>query len=170
MALFYTTLGVAVAFVGQSLGAWLQRPWGLGAFAMVRTMFATTLIVVVDIKLPHRWTDGTSRASRRERGGKLFAVGAINGQTALCDASSCSYLGHGAIEKKATHKEGGRAVKHTLNVVQNNFDHVIWLSRGRYGDAAKSIARSIGLRPVRYHESPCCDIKYRSASNSSALR
>jgi thiol:disulfide interchange protein DsbD len=44
MALVYTALGVAAALVGQSLGAWLQNPWVLGAFAVLLTVFALTLI------------------------------------------------------------------------------------------------------------------------------
>ena len=40
MALVYTALGVAAALVGQSLGAWLQNPWVLGAFGVLLTVFA----------------------------------------------------------------------------------------------------------------------------------
>jgi thiol:disulfide interchange protein DsbD len=64
MALVYTVLGIAAALVGQSLGAWLQNPWVLGAFGVLLTVFAVTLIAGYDIALPQRWQDGASRASQ----------------------------------------------------------------------------------------------------------
>ena len=53
MALVYTALGIAAALVGQSLGAWLQNPWVLGAFGVLLTVFALTLIAGFDIALPN---------------------------------------------------------------------------------------------------------------------
>ena len=40
MALVYTALGVLPRSIGQSLGAWLQNPWVLGAFGVLLTVFA----------------------------------------------------------------------------------------------------------------------------------
>ncbi|PQV45323.1 protein-disulfide reductase DsbD [Paraburkholderia sp. BL21I4N1] len=83
MALVYTALGVAAAMVGQSLGAWLQNPWVLGAFGVLLTIFALTLIAGFDIALPQRWQDGVSRASTGRAGGKFAAVAVMGALSAL---------------------------------------------------------------------------------------
>lgn len=69
MALVYTALGVAAALIGQSLGAWLQNPWVLGAFGVLLTAFAVTLISGVDIALPERWQSSVNEASQKRSGG-----------------------------------------------------------------------------------------------------
>ncbi len=83
MALVYTILGIAAAMVGQSLGAWLQNPWILGAFAVLLAVFAVTLIAGYDIALPQRWQDGAQRASQGHAGGKFAAVAAMGALSAL---------------------------------------------------------------------------------------
>ena len=83
MALVYTALGIAAALVGQSLGAWLQNPWVLGAFGVLLTVFALTLIAGFDIALPQRWQDGVSRASTGRSGGKFAAVAVMGALSAL---------------------------------------------------------------------------------------
>ncbi|MGA7780290.1 MAG: protein-disulfide reductase DsbD domain-containing protein, partial [Paraburkholderia sp.] len=83
MALVYTALGIAAALVGQSLGAWLQNPWVLGAFGVLLTAFAVTLIAGYDIALPQRWQDGAQRASQGRSGGKFAAVAAMGALSAL---------------------------------------------------------------------------------------
>jgi thiol:disulfide interchange protein DsbD len=83
MALVYTALGIAAALVGQSLGAWLQNPWVLGAFGVLLTVFALTLIAGFDIALPQRWQDAVSHASARRSGGKFAAVAAMGALSAL---------------------------------------------------------------------------------------
>ncbi|WP_133661198.1 protein-disulfide reductase DsbD [Paraburkholderia sp. BL10I2N1] len=83
MALVYTALGVAAALVGQSLGAWLQNPWVLGAFAVLLTAFALTLIAGFDLALPQRWQDGASRVSQGRSGGKFVAVAGMGALSAL---------------------------------------------------------------------------------------
>ncbi|MFM0338583.1 protein-disulfide reductase DsbD [Paraburkholderia fungorum] len=83
MALVYTALGIAAALVGQSLGAWLQNPWVLGAFGVLLTIFALTLIAGFDIALPQRWQDGVSRASTGRSGGKFAAVAVMGALSAL---------------------------------------------------------------------------------------
>ncbi|TAM49355.1 MAG: protein-disulfide reductase DsbD [Paraburkholderia sp.] len=83
MALVYTALGIAAALVGQSLGAWLQNPWVLGAFGVLLTAFALTLIAGVDLVLPQRWQDGVSQASSRRSGGTFAAVAAMGALSAL---------------------------------------------------------------------------------------
>ena len=83
MALVYTALGVAAALVGQSLGAWLQNPWVLGAFAILLTAFALTLIAGFDIALPERWQSGVNAASQKRSGGKFAAVVTMGALSAL---------------------------------------------------------------------------------------
>ena len=83
MALVYTALGIAAALVGQSLGAWLQNPWVLGAFGVLLTAFALTLMAGVDIALPQRWQERASAASSRRRGGKFAAVALMGALSAL---------------------------------------------------------------------------------------
>ncbi len=83
MALVYTALGIAAAIVGQSLGAWLQNPWVLGAFGVLLAAFALTLIGGVDISLPGRWQDSVSRSSSRFSGGKFVAVALMGALSAL---------------------------------------------------------------------------------------
>ncbi|HEX7936004.1 MAG TPA: protein-disulfide reductase DsbD [Paraburkholderia sp.] len=83
MAFVYTALGIAAALVGQSLGAWLQNPWVLGAFGVLLTIFALTLIAGFDIALPQRWQDGVSHASTGRSGGKFAAVALMGALSAL---------------------------------------------------------------------------------------
>jgi thiol:disulfide interchange protein DsbD len=83
MALVYTALGVAAALIGQSLGAWLQNPWVLGAFGVLLTVFAVTLISGVDIALPERWQSSVNEASQKRSGGKFAAVAVMGALSAL---------------------------------------------------------------------------------------
>lgn len=83
MSLVYTVLGIAAALVGQSLGAWLQNPWVLGAFGVLLTAFALTLIAGVDLVLPQGWQDSVSQATSRRSGGTFAAVAAMGALSAL---------------------------------------------------------------------------------------
>ncbi|NTX28341.1 protein-disulfide reductase DsbD [Burkholderia pyrrocinia] len=83
MALVYTALGIAAALVGQSLGAWLQNPWVLGAFGVLLTAFAVSLISGKDIALPERWQNGAAEASSARQGGHFVAVAAMGALSAL---------------------------------------------------------------------------------------
>jgi thioredoxin:protein disulfide reductase len=83
MALVYTVLGIAAALVGQSLGAWLQNPWVLGAFGVLLAAFAVALISGVDIALPERWQRGVNEASNKRQGGKFAAVAVMGALSAL---------------------------------------------------------------------------------------
>lgn len=83
MAIVYTVLGIAAALVGQSLGAWLQNPWVLGAFALLLTAFAVSLIAGLDIAMPRRWQDGVSRVSQGRAGGRYVAVAVMGGLSSL---------------------------------------------------------------------------------------
>ena len=83
MALVYTALGVLAAMIGQSLGAWLQNPWVLGAFGVLLALFALTLIAGFDIALPARWQNSVNQASHNRSGGKVAAVVVMGALSAL---------------------------------------------------------------------------------------
>ncbi|MFJ1214347.1 protein-disulfide reductase DsbD [Burkholderia pyrrocinia] len=83
MALVYTVLGIVAALVGQSLGAWLQNPWVLGAFGVLLTAFAVSLISGKDIALPERWQNGAAEKSSARQGGHFVAVAAMGALSAL---------------------------------------------------------------------------------------
>ncbi|WP_159837168.1 protein-disulfide reductase DsbD [Burkholderia sp. 8Y] len=83
MALVYTALGVAAALIGQSLGAWLQNPWVLGAFGLLLTVFAVALVSGLDIALPERWQSSVNQASQKRSGGKFAAVALMGALSAL---------------------------------------------------------------------------------------
>ncbi|MGA7813304.1 MAG: protein-disulfide reductase DsbD [Caballeronia sp.] len=83
MAIVYTVLGVLAAMIGQSLGAWLQNPWVLGAFGVLLAVFALTLIAGVDIALPARWQNSVNAASQKRSGGKVAAVVVMGALSAL---------------------------------------------------------------------------------------
>ncbi|SAK98521.1 protein-disulfide reductase DsbD [Caballeronia ptereochthonis] len=83
MALVYTVLGIAAALIGQSLGAWLQNPWVLGAFGVLLAAFAVALISGMDIALPERWQSGVNQASQKRSGGKFAAVAVMGALSAL---------------------------------------------------------------------------------------
>ncbi|HTH59119.1 MAG TPA: protein-disulfide reductase DsbD [Paraburkholderia sp.] len=83
MAIVYTVLGIAAALVGQSLGAWLQNPFVLGAFALLLSAFAVSLIAGVDIAMPRRWQDSVSHASQGRPSGKFLAVAVMGGLSSL---------------------------------------------------------------------------------------
>jgi thiol:disulfide interchange protein DsbD len=83
MALVYTALGVLAAMIGQSLGAWLQNPWVLGAFGLLLALFALTLIAGFDIALPARWQNSVNQASQKRSGGKVAAVVVMGALSAL---------------------------------------------------------------------------------------
>jgi len=55
----------------------------LGAFGVLLTIFALTLIAGFDIALPQRWQDGVSRASTGRSGGKFAAVAVMGALSAL---------------------------------------------------------------------------------------
>ncbi|SAK76216.1 protein-disulfide reductase [Caballeronia catudaia] len=83
MALVYTALGIAAALIGQSLGAWLQNPWVLGAFGVLLAAFAITLVSGADIALPERWQSGVNEVSQKRSGGKFAAVAVMGALSAL---------------------------------------------------------------------------------------
>jgi thioredoxin:protein disulfide reductase len=83
MALVYTALGIAAASAGEALGAWLQNPWVLGAFAVLLAGFAFSLIAGKDLQMPRFLQDRAERASASRTGGNLLAVAVMGALSAL---------------------------------------------------------------------------------------
>jgi len=81
MALVYTALGVAAGLAGQGLSAALQNPWVLGAFGVLMIVLALSMFDVFQLQMPAALQTWLSRASGKQKGGKLlgvFAMGAIS--------------------------------------------------------------------------------------------
>lgn len=81
MALVYALLGVAAAAIGQSLGAWLQSRWVLGAFAVLIAGMGGVLLAGRDIQLPQGLQDRANALSQRQAGGRFaaaFIMGALS--------------------------------------------------------------------------------------------
>ncbi|HIH2749857.1 TPA: protein-disulfide reductase DsbD [Burkholderia lata] len=83
MSLVYTVLGVMAAFVGQTMGTWLQNPYVLGAFAILLTAFSATLIAGVDIALPARWQNASSGLSCTNASGKIVTAATMGALSSL---------------------------------------------------------------------------------------
>ena len=83
MAVVYTVFGVIAALAGQSLGAWLQNPWILGAFALLLVAFSLSLFGFYELQLPQAWQNRIGGVSQRRSGGKFAAVFAMGAVSAL---------------------------------------------------------------------------------------
>ncbi|PLK50383.1 protein-disulfide reductase DsbD [Uliginosibacterium sp. TH139] len=80
MAATYAAAGVAAAFSGQLLSAWLQNVWVLGAFALLFVVLALAMFGVYELQVPARWQHKLS-ASAHHHGGsarQLAIMGAIS--------------------------------------------------------------------------------------------
>ena len=80
MAATYAAAGVAAAFSGQLLSAWLQNVWVLGAFALLFVILALAMFGVYELQVPARWQHKLS-ASAHQHGGsarQLAIMGAIS--------------------------------------------------------------------------------------------
>jgi thiol:disulfide interchange protein DsbD len=81
MALVYTSLGVAAGLVGEGLSAALQKPWVLGAFALLMAGLSLSMFGVYQLQVPAAVQQKLMKASDGQAAGKLigvFAMGAIS--------------------------------------------------------------------------------------------
>jgi thiol:disulfide interchange protein DsbD len=83
MALVYTAFGVAAGLAGEGLAAALQTPWVLGAFALLLVALSLSMFGVYELRLPAALSGSLARASQRLSGGKVAAVFAMGGISAL---------------------------------------------------------------------------------------
>jgi thiol:disulfide interchange protein DsbD len=77
MALTYAAAGVAAAYVGSLLAAYLQNVWVLGAFAAVFVLLALSMFGVYELRLPHTVEQRLHGAHGRLKGGRLLSVAAM---------------------------------------------------------------------------------------------
>lgn len=81
MALVYTSLGVAAGLVGEGLSAALQKPWVLGAFALLMAGLSLSMFGVYQLQVPAAVQQKLMKASDGQAASKLigvFAMGAIS--------------------------------------------------------------------------------------------
>ncbi|MGN6388843.1 MAG: protein-disulfide reductase DsbD, partial [Burkholderiaceae bacterium] len=81
MAIVYTALGIAAGLIGEGLSAALQKPWVLAAFGLLMVALSLSMFGVYELQAPAALQTALSRASGRQRAGRLagvFAMGAIS--------------------------------------------------------------------------------------------
>lgn len=83
MALVYTAFGVAAGLAGEGLAAVLQKPWVLASFAGLLVLLALSMFGFYELQMPAALRDRLSTASGRLKGGRLVAVFAMGGLSAL---------------------------------------------------------------------------------------
>jgi thioredoxin:protein disulfide reductase len=83
MALTYALAGVAAAYVGSVLAAYLQNVWVLGAFAAVFVALALSMFGLYELRLPHFMQQRLHAAHGRLRGGRLVSVAAMGVLSAI---------------------------------------------------------------------------------------
>ncbi|HEU5176831.1 MAG TPA: protein-disulfide reductase DsbD, partial [Burkholderiales bacterium] len=77
MALTYALAGVAAAYVGSLLAAYLQNVWVLGAFAAVFVLLALSMFGFYELRLPHALQQRLHTTHGSLRGGRLAPVAAM---------------------------------------------------------------------------------------------
>jgi len=88
MALTYALAGVAAAYVGSLLAAYLQNVWVLGAFAAVFVLLALSMFGFYELRLPHALQQRLHTTHGRLRGGRLAPV-AVMGVLSAVIVSPC---------------------------------------------------------------------------------
>jgi thioredoxin:protein disulfide reductase len=77
MAVTYAIAGVAAAYAGSMLAAFLQNAWVLGAFALVFVALALSMFGLYELQLPHFLRQRLHATHGRIRGGRLASVAAM---------------------------------------------------------------------------------------------
>ena len=81
MALVYTGFGIAAGLAGEGLAASLQKPWVIGAFALLLSALALSMFGVYELQLPAVLQSRLADSANRRTAGKLagvFGMGAIS--------------------------------------------------------------------------------------------
>ena len=81
MALVYTALGIAAGLAGEGLAASLQKPWVIGAFALLLSALALSMFGLYELQLPAFLQSRLADSANRRTAGKLagvFGMGAIS--------------------------------------------------------------------------------------------
>ncbi len=80
-ALTYAGAGVAAAYMGSSLQAWLQTPWIIVATSLIFVLLALSLFNMFQLRLPHFFQHLLHKAHQRTSGGNyagVFLMGALS--------------------------------------------------------------------------------------------
>jgi len=88
MALTYALAGVAAAYVGSLLAAYLQNVWVLGAFAAIFVLLALSMFGLYDLRLPHALQHRLHARHGQLKGGRLAPV-AVMGVLSAVIVSPC---------------------------------------------------------------------------------
>ena len=88
MALTYAVAGVAAAYVGSLLAAYLQNVWVLGAFAAVFVLLALSMFGLYELRLPDALQQRLHATHGRLKGGRLAPV-AVMGVLSAVIVSPC---------------------------------------------------------------------------------
>lgn len=83
MAIVYTAFGIVAALLGEGLGAALQNPWVLGAFALLLAGMSLSMFGVYELQMPSSLQAFFSSTSNRIRGGRHLGVFAMGGLSAV---------------------------------------------------------------------------------------
>lgn len=83
MAIVYTAFGVAAALLGEGLGAALQNPWVLGAFALLLAALSLSMFGVYELQMPQALQQRFAAASNRFKGGQFIGVFVMGGLSAV---------------------------------------------------------------------------------------
>jgi thiol:disulfide interchange protein DsbD len=81
MALVYTAMGMLAGWLGQGLGAVLQNPWTLGAFALLLAALSLSMFGVWEFQMPGFIQQRLAAGQNRLPGGKhlgVFVMGALS--------------------------------------------------------------------------------------------
>jgi thiol:disulfide interchange protein DsbD len=88
MAITYALAGVAAAYAGSLLAAYLQNPWVLGGFAAIFVVLALSMFGFYELRLPGFVHSRLDAAHRRLRGGRIASV-ALMGALSAVIVSPC---------------------------------------------------------------------------------
>ncbi len=83
MAVVYTALGVAAGLAGEGLGAALQTPWVVGAFALLLAGLALSMFDVYELRLPAGLTQRLTAQAGGQGSGQAVGVFMMGGLSAL---------------------------------------------------------------------------------------
>jgi thioredoxin:protein disulfide reductase len=83
MAITYALAGVAAAYAGSLIAAYLQNPWVLGGFALLFVVLALSMFGFYELRLPGFVHYRLDAAHRSLRGGRIASVAAMGALSAV---------------------------------------------------------------------------------------
>ena len=77
MALTYALAGIAAAYAGSLIAAYLQNVWVLGAFALIFVLLALSMFGFYELRMPQFLQNRLHESQGRLRGGRIASVAAM---------------------------------------------------------------------------------------------